>query len=171
MIGGHELALPVIEPLAAELRDSTICLQKRLCGDSAKTNDHFRRDHFELPEQKWRTGGDFVFFGRAILRRTAFHDVANVDIFALQTHSFDHLSEKSSGAAYKGQTLRVFVGARTFSHKNQLGFGISVAEDNGLPVPMKLAASTFSQILANPQECVVDDLVGGIEERWSGRSW
>ena len=163
MIGGHEFAGAKVEPLSAELGNSAIGFQERFCGDGAEANNDCGRDDVELAQKKRRTGADFVFFGRAIFRRTAFHDVANVNIFALQAHGFDHLRKKLSGAPDKWEALGVFISARAFSNKNEFGFGISVTEDNGVAMFMKLAARAFTQVLANPQERVVCDFVCGVE--------
>ena len=74
------------------------------------------------------------------------------------------MREKLPSTANKRQTLRVLICARTFPNKNQLGLGISIAENNGVPVFMKLSASAFAQVLANPQERVALDFFSGIEE-------
>src|SRR5439155_6230224 len=119
------------EPLSAELGNAAIGFQEHFCGDRAETHNDFGRDDIDLAQKKWRASGDFVFFGRAIFRWTAFHDVANVDVFALQAHGFDHLREKFPSTADKRKALGIFVRARTFSNKNELGLGISVAENDG----------------------------------------
>src|SRR5207245_690556 len=101
---------------------------------------------------------------RAIFRRAALDDVTDVNVFALQAHGFDHLREELSGAPDKGKALGIFIRARSLSDKNKLGFGISVAENDGVAMLMKLAARTFAQVLANPKERVVHDFVGRIEK-------
>ena len=55
---------------------------KRLRGRPAEADDRLRRDHIELAEQIRRAGRDFVVLGLAIFRRAAFHDVADVNVFA-----------------------------------------------------------------------------------------
>src|SRR5215472_8608434 len=145
MIGGHEFAGAKVEPLAAKLRDSAIGFQERLGRDRSEANNDFGRDDVELAQKKGRAGADFVFFGRAILWRAAFDDVADVNVFALQAHGFDHLREKFSGATNKRESLGIFVGARTFSHENEFGFCVSVAEDNCVAMLVKLAARAFAK--------------------------
>jgi len=49
--------------------------------------------------------------------------------------------------------------------QNQLGLGISVAENNCVPRAVELAAGTFAKILTNLEQRVVHDLVHGFEER------
>ena len=59
-------------------------------------------DGIDLAHQEGGAGGDFVSLGHAIFWRAAFDYVADVDVFALQAHCFDHLGEKFAGAAYEG---------------------------------------------------------------------
>jgi len=84
------------QPLAAKLRNSAIGLQQCF----------LRR---RRPRQTITFGSNDVDFGAsemvskartssssgwAILRRTALHHVADVDVFALQSHGFDHLRQQ-----------------------------------------------------------------------------
>src|SRR6202162_5480218 len=92
-IGGYQFTSAKFEPLSAKMRDATIGFKQGLCSDAAEADNHFGRDGVELAQQEWRTSLDFLFFRRAIVRRPAFHHVANVDILALQAHGFDHLRQ------------------------------------------------------------------------------
>jgi len=74
------------------------------------------------------------------------------------------LREKFSGAADERESLGIFVSAWAFSHKNEFSFGISIAEDNGVAMIVKLAARAVAQVFANPQERVVSDFVGRVEQ-------
>ena len=99
-------------------------LQQRLRGAAAEGADHFGADRGELAHQERRAGGDFVLFGQAIFGRAAFHDVADVDIFAAQAHGFDHLREQFAGAADERLALHVFVAARGLRRrKTRSAFG------------------------------------------------
>jgi hypothetical protein len=60
------------------------------------------------------------------------------------------LREKFSGAAHKRESLGIFVGARTFPHENELGFGVSVAEHDSVAMFMELAARALAEVFANP---------------------
>jgi hypothetical protein len=75
-------------------------------------------DGIQLAQEVGRAGGDFVFFGEAVLRRAALDDVADVNVFALQAHGFNHLGEEFSGPADKREALGVFIGTGTFADKN-----------------------------------------------------
>ena len=109
---------------------------------------------------------DFIFFRSAIFRRTAFHDVADVDVFALQAHRFDHLRQQFSGAADERQALHVFIVAGAFADKNQLGVGIAVAKNDGVSCVVEFAARAFAEIGANLEQRVVGNFVKCFEQRW-----
>ncbi len=97
---------------------------RRLRRAGSEADDYFGSDGVELAQQIWRAGFDFVGFGQAIFRRAALDDVADVYVFALQAHRFDHLRQQFSGAADKGKALGIFVAARPFAYENQVGFGL-----------------------------------------------
>ena len=104
-----------IEKFSAQLRNRRRDLKHGLRGKGAETADDFRTDGGELSSQKWIAGRDFVRFGIAVVRRPAFQDVADVDVFALEIDGFDDLREKLAGASDERQTLLVFVEARRFT--------------------------------------------------------
>ncbi len=149
MIGGHQFASAIVEPLPAILRNPAVGFQERFRGDGTEANDDFGRDHLELPQQEGRAGGDFAVFGRAILGRAAFDHVADVNVFALQAHRFDHLRQKFSGSPHKRQALRVFVRAWSLSDKDEFSFRISITKDDRVPVLMKPTTRALTQIFAN----------------------
>ncbi len=114
-----------------------------------------------------RTGGDFVFLRLAILGRAALHHVADVNVFSLQPHGFDHLRQQFSGAPDERQSLRIFIGARTFADKDEFGLGIPVAEDNLVSPLVQLASRALAKVLANPGQRVIRDFVYRFEQRRS----
>src|ERR1700675_4985213 len=123
MISAQHFVTAEVHPLSAEMRNAAVGLQQRLCSGRAETNNHFRLQHIQLPEQEWRAFFDFVWLRLAISRRSALYHVADVNITTLQSHGFNHLREKFSGAADERQSLRIFVRPRTFAHKNELRSG------------------------------------------------
>lgn len=164
MVRGHQLFATKVEPLATKLRDAAIRFEKRLRGAGAEADDCFWVDGIELPEQERRALRDLVFFRKTIFRWAAFHDVADVHVFALQTHRFNHLREKFSGAADEGKALHVFVVAGTFANENKLGFGIAVGENDVGPRFVKLAACAIAEIFANLEERIAFDFAGGFKK-------
>jgi hypothetical protein len=155
MVSGHQFSAAEIEPLTAELGDPVSGLQDGLGGSGAKADNDFGSDGVNLSRKKRRTLPHFVFLGLAIFRRAAFHDVADVDVFALQTHGFNHLGEQFSGAAYERKALHIFVVAGTLADENQFRFGVAVAKDDIVARGMKFASPAFAEIFANLEERVV----------------
>src|SRR5579863_9040042 len=130
MIGGDEFRAVVVEPLAAESGNAQRGLEHRLRGATAEATNHPGLDHAELANEIGRAGCDFVLFRQAIFGRTAFHDVADVNIRTAKAHRLDHLREEFPGAADEGLALLVFVAAGTFTDENELRLRIADAEDD-----------------------------------------
>src|SRR5439155_9917487 len=91
MIGGQQFSSAKFQPLAAKLRDAAIGLQQRFGGSGAEAHNYLWSDDVNLTQEKWRASLDFVFFRLTVLRWPALHDVADIDVIALQAHGFDHL--------------------------------------------------------------------------------
>src|SRR6202007_1015215 len=108
--------------------------------------DHLRLNACELPQQKWRANGNFVLIGQAIFRRTALHDVADVDGLAPKRHRFDQLREKFSRSPDERLTLHIFVVPGPFAYEDQLRFGISDAKYNLGARFVQTAARAFTEI-------------------------
>ena len=168
MIGGDQFRAAEIDPLAAEARDALRGLQKRLRGAGPEATDHFRANRVELAKQIGRAGGDFVVLGQAIFRRPAFHDVADVDVLAAQTHRLDHLREQFSGAADERFALNIFVVPRAFTDEHELGLRIPDAEDDVRARFVQLAARAIADVVANASSVSLDAF-GGVKERRTGR--
>jgi hypothetical protein len=164
MIRGEQFSSAKFEPLAAELGNAAIRLEKRLCRDGSQADDHFRRNDINLPEEKGRAGADLVLFRLSIFRRAAFRDVADVNVPSLQPHSFDHLREQLPCAAYERQALRVFIGTGAFPHKHKFGFRTSVAKNNAVPGLVELAARALAEVTADLEQRVIHDFVDGFKE-------
>ncbi len=103
------------------------------------------------------------FSGQAIFRRAAFHDVADVHVFAAQAHCFDHLREKFSGAADEWLALHVFVMAGAFTDEDEFGFRIAHAEDDFVARLVQAAARALAEIGANVVERFSDLAFRGFE--------
>ena len=168
VIGGQQARAAIFEPFATEAGDAAIGVEQHLSGGGAEADDYFGADGVELADQEWRAGGDFVALGEAIFGRAAFDYVADVDVFALQAHGFDHLRKKLARAADERKALNVFVVAGAFADEDQLGFGIAIAEDDFIALLVEFAARAFTQIGADFFESVVFDAVGGFEKSGAG---
>jgi len=155
MVSGHQFFAAKIEPLAAELRHTAIGLKQSFRGGGAEADDDFGVDDVKLAQKKRRTSANFILFRQAIVGRAALHHVADVDVFALQAHGFDHLRQKFTRSTDEWKTLGVFVGTGAFADKNQLRFGISIAENNGMATAVEFAASAFAKVFASFEEGIV----------------
>jgi len=163
MVRGEQFSAAKFEPLAAELGNAAIGLEQRFCGSGAEADDDFGSDGVDLPHEEWRAGPHFIFFGLAVFWRAALHHVADVDVFALQAHGFDHLREQFSCSPDERQSLSVFIGAGAFANKNQLGFGISIAEDNFVARAVELAARALAEVFASLEQRVARNLIHGFK--------
>src|SRR5438445_3807130 len=166
MIGRQQFSSAKFQPLSAKLGNPAVGLQQGFCGDGAQANNYFGSDDVDLAKKKRRASADFIFFRLAILRWTAFHYVADVHVFTLQAHGFDHLGQQFSRAPDERQALRVFIGARAFADENELRLGISVAKNNFVPRAVEFAARAFTEIFADLEQRIVRNFVHGFEERW-----
>ena len=149
MICGEQFSATKFEPLSAKLGNAAIGLQQSLRGAGAKADDHFGRNNVELAQQEWRALLDFVALWQAIFRWAALHHVADVHISSVQAHRFNHLIQQFSRAADEGQALHVLIVAGAFANENEVGFRITVGENDGVPGAMQLAARAFAKIFAH----------------------
>jgi hypothetical protein len=91
--------------------------------------------------------------GVPVLRRAAFHHVADVDILAQQRNAFffrgafDHLREQLARTADERDALRIFVRARTFAHEDQLGLLVAHAEDDLVALFVQAAATAIADVV------------------------
>jgi hypothetical protein len=143
--------------------------EQSLRGAGAEAANHFRLNGRELTQQERRADGDFVFIGKAIFGRAAFHDVADVDVLAAKRHCFDHLREKFSCAADEGLALDIFIVAWAFADENEFGFGISDAEYEFGARFVQAAARAFAEVGANVVERFVGHAFGCFKKRGAGR--
>src|SRR5262249_25479047 len=98
---------------------------------------------------KWIASGDFVRFGVTIFRRPAFEDVADVNIFTLETDGLDDLRQQLARPADKRQTLLIFVIARSLADEYKFGAGISRPEDAVCALSCELTALGVADLGAN----------------------
>ncbi len=114
-----------------------------------------------LSKHERRTGGDFVLLWSSVGGRTAFHDVADVNLIAGELDGFDDFGEQLSGGSHERQPLSILVCPRSFAHEDQLGLGSARAKHDVGSAGAKLAAPAISQIGANtlqafsPEGCLI----------------
>ena len=171
MVGGQHFVTAEVHPLSPEMRNAAVCLQQRLRSGCAETHNHFRLKHIQLAKQKWRAFRYFVRLRLTISGRAALHDVADIDITTVEAHRFNHLREKFSGATDKRQSLRIFIRAWAFAHKNELCFSASIAEHNFVACLVQLAARALAKIFADFQQRFACDFARTFKQRWTNRDW
>ncbi len=76
------------------------------------------------------TGSYFLRPGIAVTGRTAFEDIAYIDVSPLQSHGLDNPGQKLSGASDKWSPLDIFISARRLANKDDLGLRIPLAKDD-----------------------------------------
>jgi hypothetical protein len=103
-----------------------------LSSGRAQAADQARADRLELAEEERRASFHLVALRRAITRRPALHDVADVNVLALDADKLKHPVEQLSGASHKRESLLIFVSARAFADEHQFGVRVPLAEDDGL---------------------------------------
>src|SRR5262249_13953314 len=84
----------------------------------------------KLLVQIGRAGRDLIGGRLAVLRRSAFNDITDVDVIALQPHALlDHVGQELPGPADKGQPGAVFLGPRRLADKDDASDRRPLAED------------------------------------------
>src|SRR5262249_47639543 len=123
----------VLHEPAAQLADAGSRLKQVLRRHRSPADDVFGVDRRQLTVEVLAAVGAFVLCGRAVPRRAAFQDVADVDLFALQPTGRDNVVEQLSCAAYKGLALGVFVGAGRLTDEKNPRLRTADAEDRLRP--------------------------------------
>src|SRR5664279_901843 len=104
-------------------------------------------DGFNLPIEERGAGLNFVCLRRAIPRRSALHDIADVNIFTLQAHHLNHLVQQLACPPHKRTSLLVLVSARTLPNEYEFRVRIPVSEHNRLTGGCQLAAAAITKIV------------------------
>src|SRR5262249_27627166 len=133
----------------AKLGNRRSSLQNRLRRERAEAADDLRLDHGELLFEEGIARHYLVGFGIAIIRRSTFQDIADVNVVALDVDRFDDLRQQLPGPAHKRQTLLIFIEARGFADEHEFRVGIAGAENNIRPFWSKLAALAVADFVAD----------------------
>ena len=105
-----------------------------------------------MPFHKRIACSNFIGLRIAIVGRSAFEDIANVDIFTLEIDRLDDLREQLSRTTDEGQALLIFVLAGSFSHEHKFSVRIAGTENDVRTFRGKLAALAISDVGANRLE-------------------
>lgn len=128
--GGHELhPLPLAED-AAVLRDGDLLAQQAVNRRGTHRHDYLRMDRLELLKQISAADQHFIDGRHPVLRRSALHNIADVDLVSVKLHStVDDLGEQLASPADKWPAEAVFVLARALADEDEVGTRIAFAED------------------------------------------
>ena len=152
MIRHHDRDVPPPIPVAAHPRDAFLAAEQRLGRSRAERADRLGTNRGELAGQEFAAGLHLGGLWCAILRRPALHDVADIDVLALQRNPLaarrilDHLCEELSGAAHERDALRVFIRARPFADKHQSRLRVTDPEHNLVTALAQTAAFALAEV-------------------------
>ena len=122
--------------------------QKGLRGAESQGTDDPRSNGLYLPEEKRRARIHLIGARRPVFGGPAFDDVADVDILAVEPEGLDHLVEELPGSPHERATQPILVESRSFAHKDQLGLGSAVTEDEVRPSRVKTASPAVSKVFS-----------------------
>src|SRR4051794_17938535 len=160
VVGDHHRNVAPLVPVAAEPGDAFLRAEQRLCGRTAEGADRLGLEHHQLAEEELATDLHFLGLGRAVLRRPAFNDVADVYVRAFEGNAFfargalDHLCQKLAGPADERDPLLVLIGTRAFADKDQPGLLIADPEDELIAAGVQGAAGAVADVGENAQKSV-----------------
>ena len=126
-----DATVDAVKKLLPVLDNFKIRVNKTNCGNSSEADDDFRIDKADLLLKPLAAGGNFVFRRVAVLRRTAFYHVSDIDIFfAGKVNNGKHFIKKHSAPSDKRFAFKVFVFAGTFTDEKDVCIRISDSENN-----------------------------------------
>lgn len=93
-----------------------------LRGHAAQTDNDFGADQLKLLAQPRHARGGFFRQRVAVLRRAAFDDIGNIDVFVTaQVDGLQIVVQPTAALAHKGKTLLVLVGTGALAYEHDLG--------------------------------------------------
>jgi len=104
---------------------------------------------FNLSLKVWQTACYFFMSWVSIFGRTAFEDIANVDIGSFESHCIYYFVEELSGPSNEGSCLSVFVGSGCFTDEEYIGVWVSFAGDGVSSCLSKFAPAAFSDFIGD----------------------
>jgi hypothetical protein len=118
----------------AQAGDPLRCIEEETGREVAKRYDDPRRDQGQLLVQKRPTGRDLVGQRIPVARRTAFHDIGDVDLIPAQTGLLQKQPvEELPRSTDEGTALQVLFPPRPLAYHHEVGVGIPLTEDDRGP--------------------------------------
>jgi hypothetical protein len=141
----HQRHALIFVPAPAQMRDRRSTTQQDLRRELPERHDDAWTDQRDLPVEKGLARDDLVGLRIAIVRRTALHDVRDVDVVAAKAHALrDDVGEEHAGAPDERDALAVLVLARSFTDEHQVGRCAADSEDDVRAPFAELAARTIA---------------------------
>ena len=128
---GHHPHALLLDECAVLSGDAQVGLYQPHAGDPAEGDDDLGADDARLLAQISDAALLLVLLRIAVLRRTAFDDVGDVDVFAaVEVDGVQQLVEELTGSADEGLALYILLLAGTFADEHDASLGIADAENN-----------------------------------------
>ncbi len=143
MVGRHEGDALIGMPAAAQATDGALLAQQTLYGDASQGNNDARIDGGKLALEIGLAGGDFLGTRIAVLRRTAFFHIADINLVAAQPHGEEDAIEKPSGLADEGLSPFVLLATWGLADEHEARLGVADPEND---VPAPLAEGTAATV-------------------------
>jgi len=129
MIGDDQFGMESMVYTASEAAERRLGSEQIGCRGRSEGDDDFGLDDLNLLKEKRLAGVGFDWLRHTVLGWAAFHYIRDIDLFALEAHGGDHVVEQLAASADEGQTLCVFIRARTLTDEHEPRVGIAVSED------------------------------------------
>src|SRR5262249_9625190 len=131
VIRRHHRDVAVLHPAAAKPRDRRARLEQRVRRVLAERDDHLRSDRRDLRGEERFALGELIRLRIAVLPRSAFYGVCDVDVASLHAHAgFDDLGEQLARFADERFAEAILVVAGTLADEHQLRARVADAEDD-----------------------------------------
>ena len=127
MIGGHKKDALFLHPFAPIPGDADLIPQHGPGRSGPQQHDHLGPHQRKLRPQIGHAGSGLLRRGHPILRRAAFHHIADVNFFPGIADGGNHFRQQLPGLAHKGQPLQIFIRAGAFANEHQIGLAIALA--------------------------------------------
>ena len=136
--------------------DPQIWLDQLHARDPAKGDDDPRADQARLLPEISDTAVLLILLRVAVLRRAAFDDVGDVDVFVtVEIDGIEHFVQQLSRSADKGLAFEVLLLARTFADEQDARIRFSYSENNVVPTfaqpALRTAQTSFFDFLPSAQ--------------------
>jgi len=116
--------------LSSNFRDAYFLAKESLGRKISKRTYQFGFDGLNLLKQKRFAGVDLIGLGIAVVGRSTFNDVGNVNVVTRKPNRFKEFGKKFACCSDEGNTLLVFMETRGFSNKHDGSMRVSGSKDD-----------------------------------------